>query len=136
MWSGCFFGLGIYYDWFGIFSAFLWSVMYWVGSTISGLLTGLIFSAIAKHWFLTAIGYICVLAGLAMLLIHSYNLDPMLSLIFHGVLSVLLLIFSKRSIQKKNEEDRNLRISPALQNLIKKYDISDLDADLLSCSTR
>ena len=130
MWAGCFFGLNVFYKWSGILSAFLWSGVYWLGGTFAGLIAGLLLSNLGKHWIFTALGYISILAGLAMILMHHYNLDPSINIVLHSVLSLLVLIFSYKGIQKKNEENQNLRISPELQNLIKEYDISELDSTL------
>ena len=75
-----------------------------------------------------ALGYIIPLVGMAWILFP--NLDPNINIAIHAVLSLLVLIFSKKAINKKEREDHELRISSDLQILLKDYDPETLDSDL------
>ena len=128
MWSSIFFLINLIFGWLGFFSAFLWSGIYVIAGVFVGFICSLILYYTSNNWFLGALGYVLPLIGMAWLLFPK--LDPSINIAIHAVLSLLILIFSKKEINKSEREDHELRISSDLQILLKDYDLETLDSDL------
>ena len=127
-WSGLFFFLNLIFGWMGFFSALLWSGVYVIVGAIVGFISSLIFCMWVPNWFVGALGYVLALIGIAKMLFPI--LDPTLNIAMHAGLSLLILILSKNAFNKKDRENRKLRISFELQALLKDYDLETLDSDL------
>lgn len=128
VWSGLFFFLNLIFGWMGFFSALLWSGIYLIIGAIVGFFCSLILSAFVTSWFVGALGYFLPLIGIAWILFPK--LDPTLNIAMHAVLALLILISSKKSFNKKERDNRQLRVSSDLQTLLIDYDLEALDSDL------
>ena len=127
VWSGLFFLLNLIFGWMGFLSALLWSGVYVIGA-IGGLICSLILCMFVSNWFVGALGYVLPLIGIAKMLFPILN--PTLNIAMHAGLSLLIVILSKHAFNKKDRENRTLRISSDLQNLLIDYDLETLDSDL------
>ena len=128
LWSGIVFLLNLIFGWLGFFSALSGAGLYVFSGVFVGFMCCLILYYGSKSWFVGTLGYGLPLIGLAWLLFPE--LDPSINVAIHVVLSVLMLINSKRAISKTEREYYELRISSDLQLLLKNYELETLDSDL------
>lgn len=128
MWSGIFFLLNFIFGWLGVFSALLCAGIYVLTGIFVGFICSLLLYYVSKSWFLGALSYVIPLVGMAWILFPE--LEPSINIAIHTVFSTLLVIFSKKEINKIERENHELRISYDLQILLKDYDLEMLDSDL------
>ena len=137
-WAILFTVLGMFTESWVFFSDFLlFMAMTLMIVAISGLMCCFILYIFVDHWLMGAIGYILPLIAILFseTLSSSGGMniaipDHSTNIAIYAVISVLILLYAKKSINKKARDDHELRVSSDLQTLLKEYDLEILDSDL------
>ncbi len=136
-WAILFTVLGMFTESWMFLSEFLmFMAMTLTGVAISGMMCCFILYILVDHWLMGAIGYVLPLIAMGIVFPKTESVtniagpDQSINLAIYAMLSLLILIYAKKSINQKARDDHELRVSLELQTLFKEYDLETLDSDL------